>query len=676
VNSLKKLVKVVEKSDSSKIPSDVDPFTGRLSQTQTPSGAAFFFVLLWLSIVAFPRFASNELDPSWSMVLSYALNRNLQFGKDIIFTYGPLGYLMGRTYAGIHFYSHIIWQFVSAAVFAWVVVRTAGHFSPVRGFFYYFYFLLLGTLFDDAFHGIIIVLIGWDLIREAPRDKQLLPSAMSGVLAVISLVKFPDLVLSVVAVSCVCIYDLMCKRYRRGLLIVASYGLVFITIWTSIGQSPVNIPAYISSSLEITRGYNEGLNWEETNTIFNLGLATVLTLVFYSILYYITHPEKIKTMFLILLFAISLYLQWKHGFVQPNRFHLVGFFIFGLFPLVALRPSLEDVERAQKAKNLLLFIAGATSLAGIHLAMPQLTIYAVPVWPDRMVGNLESIIRLRRLHATYEERWKRDQSRFNMPRVTREVGSASLDVLGYQQGIALFNDFHYTPRPIFQSHSTHTPRLIQANVDFFKSKSAPEYVLQRYQTIDHRFPSLDEARVLNVIFANYRFLFAENGYLLWKKKGNSTTNISFSPKLYRAEKIRFNERIELDELRHGNVWVTLKYEPSFLGMIRALLYKPPPVRITVFDGDTTLGVFNLARPMVEDGFLLNPLIENQFDLLRFIGGEPGKQITSLSIDIDASDQKFYRTPVELRLCSLPSLPPAEVHDSDFQSLVPASVVSH
>jgi len=607
------------------------------------------------------------------MVLSYAVNQNLQFGKDIIFTYGPLGFLMGRTYAGIHFYSHIIWQFLSAAVFAWLIVRTARNLSPVRSFFYYFYFLLLGTIFDDSFHRIIIILIGLDIIREAPHDEKLLASTMSGVLAIMSLVKFTDLALSFIVIVCACFYDLVCKRHRRALLIVASYGLVFITIWTAVGQNPVNIPMYISNSLEITRGYNEGLNWEETNRIFNLGLATVFILISYSALYYITHPHKIKSALLISVFGASLYLQWKHGFVQPNPFHIVGFFIFGLFPLMALRASLEDKARAQKAKNLLLFIAGVTSLVGVYFAMPQLLIYGLPAWPDRMVGNLESIIELRRLHGIYEERWKTDQSSFNMPHVKREVGFASLDVLGYQQGIALYNDFHYTPRPIFQSHSTHTPRLIQANVDFFKSESAPEYVLQRYQTIDNRFPSLDEARVLNILLVNYTFVFAENGYLLWKKKGNSSTKVSFIPKLHREDKIQFNERIELGELRHGNVWVAVKYQPSFLGRIRSLLYKPPSVKITVFDQNTTLGRFNLVGPMAEDGFLLNPLIANQFDLLRFINGQLGKQITSFSIDIDASEQKFYRIPFELRLYSLPSLPPSEVQESDFQSSTPADV---
>lgn len=36
------------------------------------------------------------LDPSWTYTINYAANKGLIFGKDIIFTYGPLGYLLTR----------------------------------------------------------------------------------------------------------------------------------------------------------------------------------------------------------------------------------------------------------------------------------------------------------------------------------------------------------------------------------------------------------------------------------------------------------------------------------------------------------------------------------------------------------------------------------------------------
>ena len=513
--------------------------------------------------------------------------------------------------------------------------------------------------------------MGLGLIRESARDEKLLPFIMSAFLGIFSLVKFTALLLSIVALGSSFAYDLICKRYQRALIVAGAFALTFTGLWAAVGQNPLNIPAYIANSLEITRGYNQGEAWQETVTILTLGLVTVLMLIFYSLLYYFTHPEKIKSAFVTLLFGAALYLQWKHGFLQPNPFHLAGFFVFGLFPLVAFPSLMEDSDLYSMPKNLLLSAAGAASFLGLYLTMSNLIIFGVLIWPVRLMSNLESLVELRRLPSIYAERWKTDQARFSMPNVKREVGDASLDVLGYQQGIALYNQFHYTPRPIFQSHSVYTPALIRANTDFYEGPSAPEYVLQRYQTIVNRFPSLDEARLLNILFTNYTFVLAEKGYLLWRKRINGLPNASFVPKPQRDEKTRFNQRIELGELRRSNVWVTIRYEPSFLGMIRGLLYKLPIVKLTLFDENAALGRFNLIGSMAKEGFLINPVIENQIDLLRFIAGKLEKRITSFSVNIESSEQKFYRTAVDVRLYSLPPLSPSSVRPSDFQAAIPS-----
>jgi hypothetical protein len=634
--------------------------------TQTIPGYSFVFVLLWISILAFPRFPDNDLDASWRMVLSYALNHNIQFGKDFIFTYGPLGFLMSRTYAGSHFYSHIIWQSFSSAVCAWIIMRTARNLSPARTFFYYVYFLLLGTIYDDALQTIIIVLLGLDLIREAPKDSKILPLCITGFLATSSNIKFTNFLMAVIAVGCACCYDLACKRRHRALFVASAYGITFVGIWIALGQNPLNIPAYFFNSLEVSGGYTEAMAWNEEKRLFYCGLGALVALVAYSLLQYLTRLDKLKATFLLAIFGAGLYLQWKHGFVRADN-HVIGFFIYSLLPVAAFPAWLEDAKGFQKSKSVLLLTAGVTSLLGLYFALPKTVIYSLSGLNDRIKNNVESLSGLRRLHAVYKERWGRDQASLSMPKTKEKVGDASIDVLGYEQGIALYNGFHYTPRPIFQSYLVYTSKLIMANVDFFKKETAPNYVLQRYQTIDNRFPSLDDARVLNVLFKDYSFVFVENGYVLWQRKSDSTREDSFAPKFRRAENIGFNQRVELRELQDSNVWLTVKYKPSYLGKIRALLYKSPSVMITVFAGNTILRRFRLVGPMAEDGFLVNPLIENQVDLLRFISGQSGKLVTAFSIDVAGSVGKFFQNTVEIRLYSLPSLPPSEVQIPDFQA---------
>jgi len=57
-------------------------------------------LILALLLVQFPTPPARGLDPSWSMSLLYFHQRGLEFGRDVIFTYGPLGFLLAPTYFG------------------------------------------------------------------------------------------------------------------------------------------------------------------------------------------------------------------------------------------------------------------------------------------------------------------------------------------------------------------------------------------------------------------------------------------------------------------------------------------------------------------------------------------------------------------------------------------------
>ena len=63
----------------------------------------------------------GELDPSWQVVLEFAAQQRLQFGSEIIFTYGPLGFLF-QTYGFGKF--HLL-RCIVALVFSGVVAFAA-----------------------------------------------------------------------------------------------------------------------------------------------------------------------------------------------------------------------------------------------------------------------------------------------------------------------------------------------------------------------------------------------------------------------------------------------------------------------------------------------------------------------------------------------------------------------
>jgi hypothetical protein len=62
------------------------------------------FVLLVAVLFRYPAYPSFGLDASWCMALGQFFHDGLQFGPDVTFTFGPLGFLFGNVYMGFQFW--------------------------------------------------------------------------------------------------------------------------------------------------------------------------------------------------------------------------------------------------------------------------------------------------------------------------------------------------------------------------------------------------------------------------------------------------------------------------------------------------------------------------------------------------------------------------------------------
>jgi hypothetical protein len=45
-----------------------------------------------------PAMPDIGIDPSWAAVLNHAFTHHWQFGKDLVFTFGPFGFLYAKTF--------------------------------------------------------------------------------------------------------------------------------------------------------------------------------------------------------------------------------------------------------------------------------------------------------------------------------------------------------------------------------------------------------------------------------------------------------------------------------------------------------------------------------------------------------------------------------------------------
>src|ERR1017187_2730695 len=113
-------------------------------------GWSALYLVLVVSIFNFPLMPSYGLDPSWRMALGYMFEHGMQFGHDVVFTYGPLGFVMSKTFSGIQFWSLIAGQLVLAIISATVIILQGRRLTGTSRFIYFGFFLLFGIIYEDA----------------------------------------------------------------------------------------------------------------------------------------------------------------------------------------------------------------------------------------------------------------------------------------------------------------------------------------------------------------------------------------------------------------------------------------------------------------------------------------------------------------------------------------------
>ena len=258
--------------------------------------------------------------------------------------------------------------------------------------------------------------------------------------------------------------------------------------------------------------------------------------------------------------------------------------------------------------------------------------------------------------ASYEHRLAKEKQQFDLARTREVIGQASIDVLGFEQAIALYNGFTYRPRPVFQSYSAYTPYLARLNDAFYRSSQAPEYALLKLQTIDNRFPTLDDSLLLRSFIYLYDYVHTERGFQLWKRRSQPLPEGRELPDARRSATVRLNQPFHLGELTHKRLWATLHVQASFLGRLRNAVYKPPIIHLAIEDIQGRRSTFRLPLPQAATGFILNPLIEDSAEYACFAMGSANRQVSALTLEVPEKYHKFFNDTAHLELSALPSTP--------------------
>lgn len=616
-------------------------------------GQAVLWVLLWLSLIRLPLLPSAGLDPSWRLTLDYAFSHHLQFGTDIVFTYGPLGYLLAATTSGEIYQHYLIWQIAANAIFATVIWQFGRSFRGWRLAAYYAFFFFLGTIYTDAVHIIIVVLLGTALLREAVARRRWLVPVIGGVLAVLALVKFTNLMLASCAIACVAGHRAWQRRWVDLALVAGSYAATFLLGWVLWNQRPANLPAYLVNSFSVSTGYVEGMAYYETPLMLTLGLGAAFTLGAYYLLTLWRRDDLPRAIAVLLIAAAASYLDWKHGFVRADG-HVLAHFVTCLLMATTFPVLLQDDGPLPRVKAGLLWACVVFSLSGVYAATSSTITDAPAGWNyhlKEVVNALRIVQDLGRNSRDYFAEMKKLHA---LPKIKTAVDEATIDMLGNEQAYVIFNGLNFTPRPALQSYAPYTERLLKLDEAFYRSPRGPEFVLQKIDTIDLRLPAIDDSLATRYLFHHYSYVMQDRGFLLWHRNNPDPSLDEETP--LSSAKVGFGQGVTIPDGGENPVWVQIDVRPSLLGRLRAFLYKPPTLNIALTDSQGFKSTYRLITGMARAGFLVQPFFTGNSDIVQFETGNPTVKLTSFALEMPPAEQRYFQRSIRVRFVALRPFP--------------------
>ncbi|MET8199069.1 hypothetical protein [Micromonospora taraxaci] len=473
-----------------------------------PGTAALLWFGLTVLIAGVPStlIPSPGFDPSWQAGIGFAVSDNLRFGQDIVFNYGPWGFLdwpqhVSRTQAALGF------LFGMAAVLAlyWVVYlcvrpRWSGGVAGVIAFAVTVASAPAGPGGRLVYAGLLLTLLTLHdrFTRRIDTWRDAVPVVLLTAVGTLLLqVKFSEGVVLLALAGLVAVSVASVRQLIRGVgRALATFVVTFLVLWVGAGQRITDIVPWVRGSQEISSGYQEALAIEQGEFAFGYLTAGFLALVvgFLALRLAVRH-KTVATAGIVVVSAVMLAFGFKHGFTRHDPAHEVSFFLAAGFLIVGFttwvgRPAVALAAAAAA------FLMAPSSLANYDpfLARNQ--------WRTGIELLIDNDYRL----TSVEAGRARARDTYQLPEsIVSELRGRPVHVDPMELTLPWAYSLDWHPVPVFQTFSAYTPYLDQLNAEALIEAPADQVVLQEATLgIDNRNIRWDTPRYLLALACNYR----------------------------------------------------------------------------------------------------------------------------------------------------------------------------
>ncbi len=566
-----------------------------------------------------PEMPGTGLDYSWRFALNQAVAQGLIFGRDIIFTFGPYSSIYTTSYHPATHLMMMVGSIYLSLLYSLCLICLA----QKSGWRWTLCFLMgyIGMYSRDSLLFQLPLLVGMTSIfflqeirlsSHCSKKQYIKLFVLWNSFGLLPLIKGTLLFLCA-AIGWVCFLFMLHHQKKFfwksvAWIFLISPILAMIFFWVAAGQSSVDLYPYLMSIGLMTAGYTEAMDLYGPPGEIVLYLMTSSFLCG-AILFYQKIDRWFKW-FLVSSLTLYLFLAFKSGFVRHDTHSIqAGIAILTAATLLqCLLPSKRMLFGMIFALISFCSIVGHSVPLSVKNIVQNFVIFSRSSW-----NGLEQRIKdPHGVHTQFDEALRsiRLQADF-------QIFQGKTDTYSYHQSYLIASGNTWSPRPIFQGYAAYTPRLVEKNKQYFFSQNAPNTIIFRIETIDGRFPSLDEGWSWPILLTHYKPI-KKMGDFLFLRKGEGLKIARFKDQLVHSlscthkslpEKHLLGERVQLSS-SILYLFAQIKVKPTLLGRIASFLFKTSPLQIQIELKNGIKKKYRIVAGMMPSGFLLSPLIEN------------------------------------------------------------------
>jgi hypothetical protein len=600
-------------------------------------------LLLWLARLRLPVMtAMPDLDQSWQQALLRALLQGVRFGRELVFTYGPLGGLAEARYEPKLFWTQILLfegLFKGLLVWRWLVALRRHPSIPERTV--YVLALLCLAIADDAWYEATQIMLGSLLLRDGPLGSR--ERALDLLLVVaIGFIKFPYFCLGAgVGLLLVLQAVLRSRRELWGTLLL--WGVCLFGVWGLCGQRPWDLPIYVLRSAEVAHGYTEAQAQDGPLLDVQLACGSFALLALMATIHVRSSEDRRNALLRALLVAGGVGTAFRASFTCQGGPAVVFFSCVTVAPCawVLARGSSRGVRIGMGLTRALGTALAVCAQTGVFVG--QAVSPSVFWGATTIEESARGLWKLPGLHARREAEKAAFERQYDLPRVRARVGQKGIDMLGSDLAWLFLNRLHWQPRPVLQSYSTSTADLIELNREYFESPAAPEFLLYQDTTIAQRISWMDDCESRYSMLRSYVPVEYEKGLLLLRRHpGRAARPIPAREKVAEFE-LRPGQPLLLRDIPGELLIGHFDVRYSWFGELRRMLLHAPETRIRIVRDDAFVYDRRLSPDMARAGVLLRPLLEFTDDELGQYLGQPTRRYLSIKL-LSTNDWSAYYEP--------------------------------